>query len=112
MEEEVVFPALRDKRPSQVGEHVQQLYILTRLYFRPFYSYVKWRNAGLCIYFIVQFTETYKIIFKLYESLIGDAHSYSFLDNTSHSLHELVNFFSLSFIEFKVQSIVCRKTFL
>lgn len=37
VEEEVVFPALRDKGPSQVSENVQQFCILTRLYFLLFY---------------------------------------------------------------------------
>lgn len=36
-EEEVVFPALRDKRLSQVGENGQQFCILTRLYFLLFF---------------------------------------------------------------------------
>lgn len=33
VKEEVVFPGLRDKRPSQDSENVQHLCILTRLYF-------------------------------------------------------------------------------
>lgn len=53
VEEEVVFPALRDKRPSQVSENVQQFCILTRLHFLLFYLYIKWRNRGVCIYFII-----------------------------------------------------------
>lgn len=46
VKEEVDFPALRDKRPSQVGENVQ-FCMLTRLYFLLFYLYIKWRNGGV-----------------------------------------------------------------
>lgn len=52
-EEEVVFPALRDKRLSQVGENGQQFCILTRLYFLLFfyrYTYIKQRNWGVYIF--------------------------------------------------------------
>lgn len=47
VEEEVVFPALRDKRPSQVSENVQRFCILNRLYFLLFHLYIKWRNGGV-----------------------------------------------------------------
>lgn len=48
-EEEVVFPALRDKRPSQVSENVLQFCTLTRLYHLLLYLYIKWRNRGVYI---------------------------------------------------------------
>ncbi len=44
VEGEVVFPALRDKGPSQVSENVQPFCILTRLYFVLFNLYKKWRK--------------------------------------------------------------------
>lgn len=47
-EEEVVFPALRDKRPSQVSKNVQQFGILTRLYFLLFFNLcIKCRNLAV-----------------------------------------------------------------
>lgn len=49
VEEEVVFPALRDKRPSQVSKNVQQFCILPRLYLLHFYLYIE-RNRGMCVY--------------------------------------------------------------
>lgn len=42
VEKEVVFPALRDKRPSQVSKNVQRFGILPQLYFLLFYIiYIK-----------------------------------------------------------------------
>lgn len=77
-EEEVVFPALRDKGPSQVSENVQQFCILTRLYFLLFYSYIKWRNGGVCIYFIILLTVHHKFIFKSYKSILGNCFCFPF----------------------------------
>lgn len=89
-EEEVVFPALRDKRPSQVSENVLQFCTLTRLYHLLLYLYIKWRNRGVYIYKL-SFTVYYTFIFKLYESILGYGFPFSFILNTSHSLHKLVN---------------------
>lgn len=49
VEKEVVFLALRDKRPSQVSEDVQQFSSLTRIYFLIFYLYINWGNGGVYI---------------------------------------------------------------
>jgi len=61
VEEEVVFPALRDKRPSQDSENVQHLCILTRLYFLLF-QHIK---SGEMEVFYSAINCALKFIFKL-----------------------------------------------
>lgn len=39
VEEVVIFPTLRDKRPSQVSKNTQQLCILPQIYFLLFHLY-------------------------------------------------------------------------
>lgn len=108
--EEVVFPALRDKRPSQVSENVQQFCILTRIPFLLLYLYIKW-TKGSCVYII--YNITYCVLklnplnfMNLYLVAISVSHSHSLMHNTSHSMHKLMN--CLSFTDFTIKAYKLR----